>query len=255
MAEGDGREGLFGPMRDGEDRPFEPKALDERVHGLTDNGAKDAVEMEWREMSQSRQPFERKRLVEMVGDKVHHAMDAATVDFDRSFGDQGCLRRQNRLTSRWWLKNTIVSDIGLSGKVQHARPGASLCGLPAPMRPCRGAALGDTLIGASQVEHNFVRQTVSSRSIMKKNRRAGWLAAALVIAAAWHSSTCAGAQPKRQSPNVLLIVVDDMGYGDLGCYGSKQIRTPSIDGLAKEGVRLTNYYANGALCSPTRAAF
>ena len=52
----------------------------------------------------------------------------------------------------------------------------------------------------------------------------------------------------------MLIVVDDMGYGDLGCYGSKEIRTPAIDRLAKEGVRLTDFYANSAVCSPTRAA-
>jgi arylsulfatase A-like enzyme len=61
-------------------------------------------------------------------------------------------------------------------------------------------------------------------------------------------------QPKPRQPNVLLILVDDLGYGDLGCYGSKDIRTPNIDKLAKEGVRLTDNYSAAAVCSPTRAA-
>lgn len=54
-------------------------------------------------------------------------------------------------------------------------------------------------------------------------------------------------------PNVLLIYVDDLGYGDLGSYGHTQLQTPELDRLASEGVRLTNYYAPSALCSPSRA--
>ena len=60
------------------------------------------------------------------------------------------------------------------------------------------------------------------------------------------------AAPRR--PNVLLIVVDDLGYGDLGCYGSKEIRTPSMDRLASQGVRLTDFYVSAPICSPTRAS-
>ena len=55
-------------------------------------------------------------------------------------------------------------------------------------------------------------------------------------------------------PNVLLIVTDDLGYGDLGSYGASDVRTPNIDRLAAEGVRLTDFYASGATCTPTRAA-
>jgi arylsulfatase A-like enzyme len=55
-------------------------------------------------------------------------------------------------------------------------------------------------------------------------------------------------------PNVVLIVADDLGYGDLGCYGGKEIRTPNIDRLASQGVRLTDAYAAAPVCSPTRAA-
>jgi arylsulfatase A-like enzyme len=55
-------------------------------------------------------------------------------------------------------------------------------------------------------------------------------------------------------PNVVLIITDDLGYGDLSSYGAPDIRTPNIDRLAKEGVRFTDFYANGAVCTPTRAA-
>ena len=55
-------------------------------------------------------------------------------------------------------------------------------------------------------------------------------------------------------PNVVFILVDDMGYGDLGCYGHPRAKTPVIDGLAKEGVRFTQHYSNGTECSPTRTA-
>src|SRR4051812_37290722 len=65
------------------------------------------------------------------------------------------------------------------------------------------------------------------------------------------------AQPVRtasRDPSIVLIVLDDMGYGDLGCFGCTDIRTPHIDRLARQGVRLTNFYANGPVCTPTRAA-
>lgn len=55
-------------------------------------------------------------------------------------------------------------------------------------------------------------------------------------------------------PNFVLILTDDQGYGDLGCYGSKQIATPHIDRLAETGVRLTSFYAAAPICTPTRAA-
>jgi arylsulfatase A-like enzyme len=69
----------------------------------------------------------------------------------------------------------------------------------------------------------------------------------LLAGAAW-------AQPARK-PNVIFILVDDMGYADLSSFGSKDIRTPNIDRLAKEGVKLTQMYSNGPVCTPTRAAF
>jgi arylsulfatase A-like enzyme len=61
------------------------------------------------------------------------------------------------------------------------------------------------------------------------------------------------AQPVPPRPNIVLIITDDMGYGDLGSYGSPDIKTPNIDGLATAGVRFTQFYANGPTCTPTRA--
>lgn len=74
---------------------------------------------------------------------------------------------------------------------------------------------------------------------------------ALIIAAV--SSGQADAQPANVArPNIVLIITDDVGYGDLGSYGAPDVRTPHIDGLARDGVRLTDFYANGATCTPTR---
>lgn len=54
-------------------------------------------------------------------------------------------------------------------------------------------------------------------------------------------------------PNIIFIMADDMGYGDLGCYGQKHIRTPHIDRLAVEGTRFTNVYAGSTVCAPSRS--
>jgi len=59
---------------------------------------------------------------------------------------------------------------------------------------------------------------------------------------------------KAARPNILLILVDDLGYGDLSCQGGKDIHTPNIDQLFSNGMRFTNFYANCTVCSPTRAA-
>ncbi len=56
-----------------------------------------------------------------------------------------------------------------------------------------------------------------------------------------------------EQPNILLIYVDDLGYGDLASYGHPVLKTPNLDALANDGLRLTNYYAPSALCSPSRA--
>lgn len=59
---------------------------------------------------------------------------------------------------------------------------------------------------------------------------------------------------RRGKPNILFILADDLGYADLSCYGRREYRTSAIDGLAADGVRFTQAYANSAVCTPTRAA-
>lgn len=56
-----------------------------------------------------------------------------------------------------------------------------------------------------------------------------------------------------KKPNVIIILTDDQGYGDLSCYGSRAIQTPNIDRLSREGMRFTDFYSSNALCSPSRA--
>ncbi len=60
-------------------------------------------------------------------------------------------------------------------------------------------------------------------------------------------------RPKRADvPNIIFILADDLGYGDLGCYGQKKIKTPNIDRLAEEGMRFTQCYAGSTVCAPSR---
>jgi len=75
--------------------------------------------------------------------------------------------------------------------------------------------------------------------------------------------TAALTMPKRlfgsdradaRKPNIVLILVDDLGYGDLSSYGAKDLKTPNIDSLVAAGIRFDNFYANCPVCSPTRAA-
>ena len=75
----------------------------------------------------------------------------------------------------------------------------------------------------------------------------------LLAAAAW---TCL-APPRvgaAQPPNVVILFCDDLGYGDLGCYGSPVIRTPQLDRMAAEGLRFTDFYSASEVCTPSRAA-
>ena len=58
----------------------------------------------------------------------------------------------------------------------------------------------------------------------------------------------------EKPPNIVLIFADDLGYADLGCFGSTTIRTPNIDSLAREGIKLTNFHVPQAVCSASRAA-
>ncbi|MBM4024975.1 MAG: sulfatase [Planctomycetes bacterium] len=75
--------------------------------------------------------------------------------------------------------------------------------------------------------------------------------AALLATRPWAGALAT--EPKRK-PNIVFILVDDLGWADLGCYGSRYHETPNLDKLASQGMRFTNAYAACAVCSPTRAA-
>jgi uncharacterized sulfatase len=79
--------------------------------------------------------------------------------------------------------------------------------------------------------------------------RVQFVKAAALLFTALVGSTVVEAQSR---PNVVFILADDLGYGDLGCYGQKRIRTPNIDRLAKEGLRFTDFYAGCTVCAPSR---
>ncbi len=61
-----------------------------------------------------------------------------------------------------------------------------------------------------------------------------------------------GCQPKKEQPNIILIVADDLGYGELGSYGQQIIQTPNLDALAAGGMRFTQFYAGSPVCAPSR---
>jgi arylsulfatase A len=59
----------------------------------------------------------------------------------------------------------------------------------------------------------------------------------------------------NNQPNIIFILADDLGYADIGCYGQQKIQTPSIDALAKTGIKFTQYYSGSTVCAPARATF
>ena len=62
------------------------------------------------------------------------------------------------------------------------------------------------------------------------------------------------AEKTRDKPNILILYADDLGYGDVGCFGNTTIRTPGIDRICKNGARLTHHLTADAICTPSRAA-
>jgi arylsulfatase A-like enzyme len=86
---------------------------------------------------------------------------------------------------------------------------------------------------------------ISNQGATLRGRRAAFCAAVLLLAAHWGLAA--------DKPNILVIVADDMGYGDIGVHGCRDIPTPNIDSIASRGIRFRNGYVSGPYCSPTRA--
>jgi arylsulfatase A len=84
------------------------------------------------------------------------------------------------------------------------------------------------------------------------NRRHFLLSSAAAAALAACATPPLGATPTRK-PNIIVVLADDLGYGDLGAYGNGMIRTPNLDRMAAEGARLTTFYASANVCTPSRA--
>ena len=69
-----------------------------------------------------------------------------------------------------------------------------------------------------------------------------------------HRERCLFSTDAPRKPNFIIILADDLGYGDLGCYGHPSIKTPNLDRMAAEGVRFTDFYVAAEVCTPSRAA-
>ena len=75
-----------------------------------------------------------------------------------------------------------------------------------------------------------------------------WIILLGLLGALWCSAVLA-AKP----PNIILILADDLGYGDLGCFGQKTLKTPRLDAMALEGMRFTQFYSGSTVCAPSRS--
>src|ERR1700680_3696763 len=91
-----------------------------------------------------------------------------------------------------------------------------------------------------------------------RSERIQVLVCGLVLLCAVLATQFARADDKKKAdpkpPNVIIIFADDLGYGDLGCYGHPTIRTPNLDRMAQEGLRFTQFYVAECVCTPSRAA-
>jgi arylsulfatase A-like enzyme len=98
-------------------------------------------------------------------------------------------------------------------------------------------------------DHNMEERLMPLQNLMRL------LAIVLAVGSMGSRVTAQSVAQTNSRPNVVLILMDDIGYGDIGSYGVKDAKTPNLDRLAREGIRLTNAYANASNCSPTRAGF
>jgi arylsulfatase A len=90
---------------------------------------------------------------------------------------------------------------------------------------------------------------------MLMQKRQFFITIALInVCMLFQPETGIGQQTKEVRPNIIFILADDLGYGDLGCYGQKLIQTPNLDAMAKQGMRFTQFYAGTSVCAPSRSS-
>lgn len=94
-----------------------------------------------------------------------------------------------------------------------------------------------------------------SNSGISRRRCLRALGAGAALAAAGPLAGCATPGPRRGQPNVVFILADDLGYGDLGCYGATDVQTPNIDALAESGTSFSQFYVTAPVCMPARMSF
>ncbi len=90
---------------------------------------------------------------------------------------------------------------------------------------------------------------------MTLSRRAFLREAGLAVLTTATLSRHSRSAPPPRKPNIIFILADDLGYGDLGCFGQQKIRTPNLDRMAAEGMRFTQFYAGDTVCAPSRCSF
>lgn len=87
-----------------------------------------------------------------------------------------------------------------------------------------------------------------------KQFRFGYTGLLYLLLLSFLATCCASERDQFDKPNIILFLIDDLGYGDLGCYGNTTVSTPNVDKLAAEGIKFTDFHSNGPMCTPTRAA-
>jgi arylsulfatase A len=89
--------------------------------------------------------------------------------------------------------------------------------------------------------------------LFPKNKILSSLLIAILFLQGLHASEEDTGASREQRPNIIILLADDLGYGDLACYGNENIRTPSLDQLSAEGILFTDAYSSAPMCSPSRA--
>lgn len=102
----------------------------------------------------------------------------------------------------------------------------------------------------------IIRQVAERGPAVEARMKALGRVALLLLAALWMTATGTArrASAAEGRPNLLVVLVDDLGYGDFSCYGNTRTKTANIDRLAQEGLRFTQFYVNSPICSPSRCA-